>query len=86
MLRGPSEGEEATKKLLAIGSVKVKLPSPQGIRRNLSVGAQVRRARTSQAGFRFRANLARSLLSAPQVRSLRQKPVACAPNPSSSPH
>jgi hypothetical protein len=28
VLRGPSEGEEATKKLLAIGSVKRKLPSP----------------------------------------------------------
>ena len=45
VLRGPSEGEEATKKLLAIGSASsANSHRPQGMRRN-SPATEVRRAR-----------------------------------------
>ena len=47
VLQGSSRGEEATKKLLAIGSaLKGKLPSPQGMRRLLPADRGVKRACT----------------------------------------
>ncbi len=53
MLRGPSEGEEATKKLLAIGSVKEKLPSPPRHQEKVACGqAGAARARNADSQAR----------------------------------
>jgi hypothetical protein len=57
VLRGPSEGEEATKKLLAIGSEEDKLPSPPRHEENSACG---------RAGAVWRATRARELANAQQ--------------------
>jgi hypothetical protein len=53
VLRGPSEGEEATKKLLAIGSEPRKLPSPPRHEEKLACGhAGAARARNASSQTR----------------------------------
>ena len=54
VLRGPSEGEEVTKKLLAIGSVKRKLPSPPRHQEKPACG-QAGAARARNAGSQVRS-------------------------------
>jgi hypothetical protein len=55
VLRGPSEGEEVTKKLLAIGSVKRKLPSPPRHQEKPACG-QAGAARARNAGSQVRSS------------------------------